>query len=123
MTEHTVIALVGRLPKRVQCALCESQHNYRSTRGNSRPSTPRSTQPESRRKSASRWQVELAQKAQTDIQPRAYDTAETFDLGDVIDHPSFGMGIVKEVIPGGKVKILFSSGKRLLAHSRSDDPS
>lgn len=35
---------------------------------------------------------------------------ESFAVGDVIDHPKFGNGVVQELLPPDKMQILFRDG-------------
>jgi hypothetical protein len=37
-----------------------------------------------------------------------------FRVGDIVAHASFGLGVVKLVIPPNKAEILFEAGKKLL---------
>ena len=38
----------------------------------------------------------------------------SFAEGDVVDHPKFGLGVVREVLPPDKIQVLFRDGSRLL---------
>ncbi len=46
--------------------------------------------------------------------PRPYAMQERFTPGEVVDHPTFGSGIVKEVQPPDKMRVLFRDGLKLL---------
>ncbi len=121
VTEHTIIALVEGLPKRVECFACGGQHNYRLPNGASSASGARSggsTRPRAPRAEPARWQFRMAEKAGGGAESKAYSISESFEEGEVMDHSSFGVGIVEKVLPGDKIEVLFSSGKRLLVHRR-----
>lgn len=45
---------------------------------------------------------------------RPYAMNERFAVDEVVEHPVFGSGIVREVLPPDKVRILFRDGPRLL---------
>lgn len=61
------------------------------------------------------WQAAMRQRGGET--PRPYSMAEAFSAGEFIDHPSFGPGIVKAVVPPDKMDILFEAGiKRLLCN-------
>ena len=49
---------------------------------------------------------------------RRYAPAEKFEVGDRMEHPSFGQGIVELAAEPGKVTVFFPSGRRLLVHDR-----
>lgn len=119
VTEHTIIAMVGKLPKRVQCTSCDGQHNYRDPAGSSSRSRSNSVRGRSRsRASVSSWQARVTEKANSGADSRNYSTEATFTEGDILEHPTFGLGVVDKVLPGEKIQVLFSSGVRLLAHNR-----
>jgi len=46
---------------------------------------------------------------------RAYSMRETFALGEPINHPKFGKGVVLEILDAKKVAILFEEGRKVLA--------
>ena len=45
---------------------------------------------------------------------RPYAMNESFAVGDVIDHPKFGSGVVQEIFPPDKMQILFRDGAKML---------
>lgn len=57
------------------------------------------------------WQRSLNS---TLAEPRPYAMDASFAVGDVVDHPVFGQGVVNEVMPPDKMQILFRDGQRLL---------
>lgn len=57
------------------------------------------------------WQRALNTSAAT---PRPYAMDAAFAEGDIIDHPKFGLGVVREVLPPDKIQVLFRDGGRLL---------
>jgi len=46
--------------------------------------------------------------------PRPYAMQERFAEGEVLEHPVFGRGVVREVLPPDKMRVLFRDGMRLL---------
>lgn len=51
---------------------------------------------------------------QTVAASRPYAMTETFAVGDVVDHPKFGSGVVQELFPPDKMQILFREGAKML---------
>ncbi len=49
---------------------------------------------------------------------RAYRASEVFEVGERIEHPSFGQGVI-EVAEPGKITVFFASGRRVLAQARA----
>ncbi len=46
--------------------------------------------------------------------PKIYNMDASFALGDIIDHPTFGRGVVQELRYPDKVQILFREGVKVL---------
>jgi len=117
---HVIMAVVGTKPARVICKTCQSQHNYRlgessatSKRSSSlAPKAPRATK--TFVKNSDYWEQKMATKKQVPMKP--YKTQELFNLGDVISHSKFGLGIVEEVKDNGKIVVLFRDEERTLIH-------
>jgi hypothetical protein len=45
---------------------------------------------------------------------RLYSMLERFEKDELIEHPVFGRGVVRELVPPDKMRILFRDGQRLL---------
>ncbi len=106
---HTVIAMVGAVPVKVECNTCRAVHRFRGA----------STLP--RRPAAPRVKVtqsfdELL--AAHPVEPRRYLPSGTFAEGDVLDHASFGRGLVTAVRAPGKVEVTFRTGVKTLVHGK-----
>jgi len=119
---HVVVAKVGEQIVKVHCKECGGEHRYKSP--HSVPKAKRA--PPSMRERAER---ELAPKAPVErfekpavaadlTKPvRTYRASEKFEVGDRVDHPNFGQGVV-EVSEPGKVTVFFGSGRRVLVQSK-----
>lgn len=118
---HTVIAMVGSKPVRVQCNTCGGQHNYRSATPAEAKRVARSASTattRSPRVSPIRLSFdEMLAQRQTGMS-KPYSTKTRFLLDEVISHPSFGLGFVSEV-KDDKIEVTFRSGMKLLVHGRS----
>jgi hypothetical protein len=53
---------------------------------------------------------------------RSYRASELFEVGERIDHPSFGQGVVELAEPG-KITVFFASGRRVLVQAKTAAPS
>jgi hypothetical protein len=51
--------------------------------------------------------------------PRTYRVTEKFEVGDRVEHPSFGQGVV-ETIDGQKMTVFFVSGRKVLVHAKGE---
>lgn len=114
---HTIVAMVGSEIKRVQCNTCKSQHNFNYSRKKSgdedeKPKTVLRPQRREVLLPIGAWSRRL--------EGRDYDTAknyspkEKFAQNDLINHPSFGMGVVERVLDNCKIEVLFQNGLKIL---------
>jgi hypothetical protein len=123
MLAHTIEALVDNKPVRVVCNTCQAQHGYRPNIPNepSRPARQRATSdgaagPALPRTRGNRYQVLLKGKDMT--LAKSYSIKDSYAPGDVLQHPSFGLGIATAVKDGAKVEVLFETGTKVLVHGR-----
>jgi hypothetical protein len=119
---HVIVAMIDTKPAKVLCKTCRTQHNYRRTsestgRTSASARSPRPTAKKSTSviRVAELWEKRLSQKQEGEAKP--YTVQKIFVLGDLLQHPKFGMGIVEEVKMNGKITVLFRDGERILVHS------
>jgi len=111
MLAHTIEAMVGEKPARVHCNTCKAQHTYRANKpgeGTARKST--------RKPRASKYELSLAGKNTS--HPKPYSPKQTFAVGDVLQHPMFGVGVTSAVKDPTKIEVIFEGGVKLLAQGR-----
>ena len=120
---HTVIAMVGSKPVRVQCNTCNGQHNYRAGAG-SVPAPKRATSSSGSTASTKAPRTTAVRLSFDDLLAqrktglaRPYSPKVTFILDEVVQHPTFGTGFVSAVRPD-KVEVTFRSGMKILVHAR-----
>ena len=115
---HTITVIVDNLPKKVKCNTCNSQHIFRAKQpGKSRTKPKRSTR--NTRSKETTYEEYLARLGGGDpAKSRKYNTKGNFGEDEIIDHVSFGIGIVLSVIQVNKIKILFKDGPRLLIQNQ-----
>jgi len=115
-TRHLVVSVVGGSPGRVECMVCEGVHNYRSPRPTAQ-ARPKKTAGKARGSAVlQEWEAEVgskdARKAVT------YGVHGVFRAGDLLAHNTFGLGLVRKVIPPNKIEVHFRDGiKRLVCGS------
>lgn len=119
---HTILAMVGTNIKRVQCNTCGSQHMFRgqqplqkaasfaAPRKASAPRTPRSE--------VVTIGFDELLRGKDLTKAKKYSIKETFKVDDVVDHPTFGFGIVSAVRVD-KVDITFKAEVKTLAHGKT----
>ncbi|MBZ4422087.1 hypothetical protein [Myxococcus sp. RHSTA-1-4] len=129
---HTILAMVGTKIARVRCNTCGGDHAYRAAPGvTDRPSSSSTTRT-ARTSSSGSSATPKAEKviisfdeqlAGKDVaSARQYSPKETFQVDEVIRHPTFGTGFVTAV-RGDKVDITFRTDTKTLVHGRGGPPA
>ncbi|HEU5057549.1 MAG TPA: hypothetical protein VFU21_13540 [Kofleriaceae bacterium] len=125
---HVVVAKVGEQIVKVQCKECGGYHRHRPP-GGAAARKPRSS---SAAASASPRRSALGSGAVAKPPPpstfspdpslpvRTYSMRETFQPGEQIKHPRFGVGLVERSGDPGKISVLFSDGRKILAQAKPD---
>jgi len=111
---HTVLAMVGKAVARVRCNTCMTDHAYRRAPGTAAPTPARSGSRPTRVVIGFDAQVEAKGAASA----RAYSPRTTFQVDELISHPTFGLGIVRAVRQD-KVDVAFKAAERTLIHGRT----
>lgn len=118
---HVVVSMVDKKPARVMCKMCKGNHNFKRIGDTKAKSATRNTT-----SAAPRKKVVLAQdfwQEQMDLQKgkpmKPYSPKQVFLKGEVINHPSFGIGIIEEVRIDKKIVVIFRSGEKILVHALS----
>lgn len=148
VTHHIVVALVDGAIAKVECCACKSVHRYLPPEGSSKtkvrsgdivtkkngqvvPVSPKSPSRASSGASPTRTSTKAQKAAETleaewlvslnksTLARKPYSMDASYAVGEVIDHPSFGYGIINELIDPDKIKVLFRDGIRLLRTARS----
>lgn len=115
---HTVHAVMGGAPVKVECNTCHGVHRYKGARGASEPRSPggsRTARPARERPAVAGFDELLASRRSP---PRPYSPKQTFAVDDLVDHAIFGLGFVSAVRDAGKVEITFRSDVKILIHGR-----
>ncbi len=143
ITGHIIMALVNGSIVKVQCVSCRSEHKYhapaaerRSKKAETvcrvkhgedrknalsaiRVTTPKpaaSSRPATRKAQNSAlekeqvWQRTLNSTVAT---ATPYSIQASYACGDVVDHPTFGLGVV-QTVQGDRMQLLFREGVKLL---------
>lgn len=116
---HTIIAMVGDRPVRVQCNTCGGQHNYRVpsdavTRATGRVASPAARDVQKTTRVRLSFEEVLAAKKGPD---KVYSPKGLYAVDDLVAHPTFGRGYV-EAVRADKVDVVFKAGTRTLVHGR-----
>jgi hypothetical protein len=114
---HTIHALVGPRPVRVECNTCHNVHAYRSP--DRAAGAPKRKPSKAREKKGPPRSFDEMLRGKNLAQAVKYTPRTTYALDQVIEHPAFGLGYVIEVKDGGKVQVVFRSDTKVLVHART----
>ncbi|BDG07565.1 hypothetical protein [Anaeromyxobacter paludicola] len=119
---HTVIAMLGDQPVKVECNTCHGVHKYRSAPAGRPAGAGRSAAGKPARAPAAQKVVigfdELLRERNMAAAQR-YSPKVTYGVDQVIEHPTFGLGFVSEVKDGGKVSVTFRTEVKVLVHGKA----
>jgi hypothetical protein len=117
---HVIVAMVDGKPARVLCKTCKGQHNFKRIGGEApakRSPRAASVEPKKTTVRASVYWEEKVAKLSAKV-PRRYAVSERFDASDLLEHPTFGLGVVESVRGDGKIVVLFRDGEKTLIHGK-----
>ncbi|MGV3619688.1 MAG: hypothetical protein ACO1OB_02665 [Archangium sp.] len=130
---HTIIAMVGQKVIKVKCNTCDNEHQYRGTqplekatsfaapKTKAKVATAGGTTRAPRAKVVTMsWEDQFAGKDLS--RAKKYSPRETFVMDDVIDHPTFGIGLVIAVRVD-KVDVSFKQDTKTLVHGKTPPPA
>jgi hypothetical protein len=120
---HRIVAMVGSKVVRVECNTCGGVHNfYPPVEGKKTSSVSVSVREKntsagkarSTGSSRDRDDWEALVPAMNSGRAVPYDMNGKFEVNDIIEHPVFGLGVVKVVVKPNKMEVIFREGKKLL---------
>ncbi len=123
---HIIVTMKDtKTPDKVQCKTCKATHSYKDpsaakakTSVNKVIKSAKSSSSKSRKPTES--VAELWNKAinKSTTHARAYSIKDSFVMGDIIDHPTFGQGVVERLIDNNKIEVIFQDDYRTLMHKK-----
>jgi hypothetical protein len=114
---HTILAMVGPKIARVRCETCKAEHAYRGAVVPAGTKKPRAARVPAAQKVVIAWEERLKNNDLT--KARKYSPKESFAPDEVINHPTFGYGIVSAV-RGDKIDVAFKAFEKTLLCKRPD---
>ena len=106
---------------KVECKTCKATHAYKDpSKVKSRNVKGKTTRKTSKKKlneaSISDVWMEAVNKSQSKSQKYSIKTA--FCLGDIIDHPKFGPGVIDKLVDSDKIQVIFRHEIKMLIHNK-----
>jgi hypothetical protein len=111
---HVIIAMRGKRPARVECKTCSAVHAFKAEppRTGARRATTRDKTAEALA------QYESLMEGRDLSRAVKYKASQEFGLEDVLDHKTFGLGLVTRVLSDQKIEVTFQGGNKILVHAR-----
>lgn len=106
MLRHTIEAMAAEKITRVHCNTCGRRHAHRSQPPRTRLGTASAISPERK--------YELLLRGRTNASSTPYSTSATFEIGQLVSHDAFGLGVVTGARDRIKIDILFAGGAKVL---------
>jgi hypothetical protein len=117
-TNHTILAMAEGQVAKVQCKVCGGRHNYRPAtpekpEGAKKKAAPRTSGVNARiAKAEAGFEALLGKRDPSKAKP--YAMTATFKKGDLLDHPTFGLGVVTGILKPNKAEVQFRQETKIL---------
>ncbi len=114
---HTVVSMKGDKLGKVECKTCKKTHVFKAPKGITDP--PKEKKPRKAKEKANLVAEEWEKLMDThkDIMPKNYSMKTDFAIGDKINHPTFGTGLVNRLIYPNKIEVIFKEDLKVLIYS------
>ncbi len=103
-------------PDKCECQTCGALHKYRDPDKPVKPRAKRSTSPKKEKVPIETLWKEAVANAGENAKP--YSMSGNFEQGELMDHSTFGKGVVQELIGHNKLKVIFHDSEKILVHNR-----
>ena len=112
-SDHTIMVMDAETVAKVRCKHCGSTHRFRSPVDSTKVRKPAAKRTAAAEAATAEmvWEAGLA-KAKG--KAREYSMAAVYRIGDIVDHQTFGKGIVLKLY-SNKCGMLFKDGEKLMA--------
>lgn len=119
MLAHTIEAVVNNKITRTHCNTCGAQHAYRRNPPGTASAKLRGTSSGNGRATkatAPAVDYEALLRGKDVSNARVYKMSERFEPKEIIQHPTFGVGLVVRVRDSNKIDVGFTDGLKTLTH-------
>jgi hypothetical protein len=116
---HVVVAKIGDKIAKVHCKQCGGDHRYKSPHNApAEKKLPSAIRPVREPKAPVERFEKPAVTADLSKATKPYRASELYEVGERIEHPSFGQGVI-EIAEPGKITVFFASGRRVLVQAKA----
>ena len=110
--DHTIMTMDGEAVAKVRCKTCGSMHKFKSPLDAQKARKPRAKKGAGEAATTEIvWEAGLAAAKGKE---RDYSMASRYRIGDIVNHQTFGKGVVVKLYPN-KCDMLFKDRERLMA--------
>lgn len=102
---------------KVQCKTCQGTHAYKDPSNVKASKTRRGKKTKASTKD-SISDIWMEKVASSSSKSQKYNIKTKFELGDIIDHPKFGPGIIEKLIDADKIQVIFRHDIKTLIHNK-----
>lgn len=128
VTNHTIIAMDGEHVVKVQCNTCHSRHNYRPPVAEKAKAVRRSAgkvvagqtaKPRLTKEMKAAVLFDEATAGRDFSEAIPYAMSADFNADDLINHPTFGFGVVAKKISPTRIEVVFKEATKVLVCATS----
>jgi len=112
---HTIHAMVGPRPVKVECNTCHTVHAFRHPPGSAALAHRK---PVRGREKPVVLPFDELLRVRNPAAALRYSPRVSFALDQVIDHPTFGLGFVSAVRDPSKIEVTFRTDVKVLVHGK-----
>lgn len=119
---HTIIAMVDGRPVKVECNTCHGVHRFRGDVPSSAAKKPAHAAAAGARRVRERPATQSFDEVLREknlAMAQKYSPRATYQVDQVIEHPTFGLGWVSAVRDASKVEVTFRTDVKVLVHGKS----
>jgi len=121
-TIHLITTIENKKITKLMCKTCMSYHQYKKAKSTEVPTSKKTTttkQPAvkttQRRTRRDKWS-RLLDKTEMN-EAVEYKMQNNYEIQTAINHKTFGLGVVKNIIDSRKIEVLFHDGQKILVQN------
>ena len=116
---HTIHAIMNGRPVKVECNTCHGVHRFRGDAPSSSSTSSRPSAARAPRERAVTISFDETLRGKNLAMAQRYSPRATYQVDQVIEHPTFGMGWVSGVRDAGKIEVTFRTDVKVLVHGKA----
>ena len=104
-------------PLRVKCKTCGASHKFKVKKAAKAKSTrTRKPRVSAEQKLLNIWEDAIAKAKGESVK---YSIKTKFNIGEIVDHPKFGLGVVEKALDANKIEVVFKTTSKVLMHNKA----